>query len=141
MNLVTHAKRELELADLTSKDSNYNSMIADAVIALIQCFAAQGHSGSSASMVSDIFNKLSKFKPLTPLTGEHDEWNEVDEGLLQNNRCSHVFKNSKGETYDIYGIIFRDENGTCYTESNGSSVPIEFPYTPLTRYVDKPVEE
>jgi hypothetical protein len=82
---------------------------------------------------------LLRYEPLGPLTGEPDEW--VDHGYcMQNNRCSHVFKQADrfdGQAYDIQGKVFREPSGACYTCSD-SFVPITFPYTPTTVYVDVP---
>lgn len=88
-----------------------------------------------------ILTKLLDFQLLTPLTGGDEEWNEVADGVFQNKRCSHVFKQADrfdGKPYDIDGRIFREPNGCCY--QNGESfVVIEFPYTPKREYVDAPV--
>lgn len=131
-NLVHHAKRELYIAGLFDKDSDYGGMLGEAVMQLIRQFADEGHSGFSASMAVSIFQKVSRFEPLTPLTGEPNEWNDN----YQNNRCSHVFKDEDG-AYDIEGKVFREPNGACYT-SRESRVPVTFPYTPKTEYVDVP---
>jgi hypothetical protein len=40
-----------------------------------------------------------------------------------------------GNCYDSEGIIFREPNGVCYT-SIDSRVPVVFPYTPKSKYVD-----
>lgn len=141
-NLTEFAKRELQAARLFDETGDfYGGMTGDAVMELIEKFSEQGHSGMSASIVIDLFNKLANFKPISPLTGEDDEWNEVAEGVFQNKRYSGVFKQVdrfNGQAYDIYGKIFKESNGSCYTSSE-SFVPIEFPYTPTTQYVD--VEE
>jgi len=57
MGLMEHAKKELELAGLFAKDSDYGGMLGDAVLELIEKFAEQGHSGASAGMVSDLFGR------------------------------------------------------------------------------------
>lgn len=98
-------------------------------------FSKQGHSGFSAPYCVETFRKLALHEPLVPLSGADDEWNEVSDGMWQNNRCSHVFKDADGKAYDIEGRIFREPNGACYT-SRDSRVYIEFPYTPKREYVD-----
>jgi len=135
-NLVSHAKREFEAMGW-SDDSSYGMMMPEAVLELVEVFSRQGHSGFSAPMCISLFSKVANFEPLCPLTGDDNEWNEVGDGLLQNNRCSHVFKEN-GEAYDIEGRIFREPNGSCYQNAD-SRVPVEFPYTPKREYVD--VEE
>ena len=75
-------------------------------------------------------------EPVGPLTGTDSEWGEPfsQEGTVQNNRCSHVFKEADGTAYDADGIVFEDLDGFCYT-SLKSRVPVIFPYTPNTKYV------
>ena len=98
-NLVAHAKRELSLAGLYDKDSDYDGMIGEAVEELIKLFASQGHSGFSASMVTDIAQRLMRFEPLTPVTNDPDDWMEVFEGQFQCRRHSSLFSEDAGRTY------------------------------------------
>lgn len=138
MSLVAHARRELEAQKLFGNGDFYEGMTGKAVMELVEKFAEQGHSGMSAGVVLSIFGKVAAYEPLGPLTGEDDEWNEVGEGMFQNNRCSHVFKDGKdGAAYDIDGRIFREPNGACFTNIE-SRVPVTFPYTPKREYVDVP---
>lgn len=117
-NLEAHARKELELAGLFDKDSDYGGVLGPNILALIQLLASQGHSGASADMTISAFERLARFNPLTPLTGADDEWHDpVDEGPLQNLRSSHVFKDKKtGKAYDA--AISAEE--------------ITFPYMPET---------
>jgi hypothetical protein len=101
---------------------------------LLEAFDGEGHSGTSAPYIISLFSKLAAFEPIGPLTGNDDEWDEVGEGVLQNKRCSHVFKEN-GKAHDIEGCVFRRPDGSCFT-SYDSRVPIQFPYTPTTEYVD-----
>lgn len=136
-NLELHAKAELERAGLFDKDSDYGGMLGDAVMKMVKVFADEGHSGYSAKMAINLFERVASFEPITPLTGADDEWMEVGEGMFQNVRCSHVFKGPDGQAYDIDGKVFREPSGSCYT--NGESrVPLTFPCTPKTEYVDVP---
>lgn len=134
-----------------------NKWIQENVLEIAEVFASQGHSGFSAAYCVDLLEKVLRHEPIGPLTGEDWEWNEVGEGVWQNNRCSHVFKDTEtfgGQAYDIDGKILcewcerdlePDEPGypgktrfqTCYT-SSASRVPITFPYTPTREYVDVP---
>jgi hypothetical protein len=137
-NLIKHAKRELKVIgyDLDSKEDDPNTWICENILELLDVFSKQGHSGSSAPYCISLFTKLANFEPVCPLTGNDDEWNEVWDGVYQNNRCSHVFKNGKdGIAYDIEGKIFRESDGCCYTSSD-SRVYVTFPYTPKREYVD-----
>jgi hypothetical protein len=104
-----------------------------------------------------MFAKLAKFEPLVPLTGEPAEWNEVGDGVFQNNRCGHVFKQATrffGQAYDIEAVIFWewyerslqvDEEGypgtvreKAHFTGSGSARAIEFPYTPKREYMEAP---
>lgn len=164
-NLVEFAKHELELAGYFDKDAMYGGMLGEAVLQMIEQFADEGHSGTSATIAVSLFQKLALFEPLTPLTGEDDEWNDIsDDGftaffvtepdeeaqeiidainapsakrrLWQNKRCSHVFKDENG-AYDSQGRVFREPSGLCFTSSE-SRVPVVFPYTPQVEYIDVP---
>lgn len=133
-NLELHAEKELKLAGLFDKDSDYGGMLGDAVMKMVKVFSDEGHSGFSVNMAINIFEKVARFEPLMPLTGADDEWMEVGDGVFQNVRCSHVFKESE-QAYDIEGKIFREPSGSCYT-SYDSRVKVTFPYTPKREYVD-----
>ena len=56
MSLKEHAKYELEKAGLFDKDSDYNGMIGNAVMELIEKFSEQGHSGFFALIVIELDN-------------------------------------------------------------------------------------
>lgn len=137
-NLLSHAERELPKAD----DDEMQALMNDQLKELILVFSTHGHSGFSASLARGCLDKLLGYQPLGPLTGEPSEWNEVSDGVFQNNRCSHVFKRNDrfdGQAYDIEGKVFREPSGACYTNSD-SFTPILFPYTPARVYVDVPGE-
>lgn len=126
-NITNFAEREFSFI-------NEHPDIVFDVYHLLDVFASQHHSGSSAPFCINYFNKLGMFKPLTPLTGNDDEWTEVSESLYQNKRYSSIFK-TKNEVYDINGIVFEDQNGIRFTSSK-CRVPVTFPYTPST-YIQK----
>lgn len=136
MSLEDFAREELKRAGLFDKDSDYGGMLGDAIMKMVKVFADEGHSGFSAGTAINIFSKVARFEPLTPLTGEDDEWTEVTDGVFQNRRCSHVFK-EEGGAYDSEGRIFREPSGLCFTGKD-SRVPVTFPYTPKREYVDVP---
>lgn len=101
-NLVKHAKKELKLAGLLDKDSDYNGMLGEAVLELVKVFSKQGHSGFSANWTLDVFNKVASYKPLTPIGTTKDEWMEVSDDMWQNTRRSSTFSRDGGKTwYDI----------------------------------------
>lgn len=71
------------------------------------------------------------------------------DGVFQNRRCSHVFKQAdrfNGQPYDIDAKVFWEwmefegEMSKSYFTSGDSFVPIEFPYVPKREYVFKPSE-
>lgn len=141
---VRHAEREFLAVGYTpldqAQEDGPNKWIQQNVLELLEAFSRQGHSGFSAHYAVETFRKLALHEPLVPLSGADDEWNEVGDGVFQNNRCSHVFKQPdrfNGQAYDINGRIFREPSGACYTNSN-SFVPVTFPYTPTREYVDVP---
>jgi hypothetical protein len=109
-------------------------MLGPAIMRLVEAFAAEEHSGMSASIAASAFARLAQWEPLTPLTGEESEWTEVRDSLYQNKRCSHVFKEQE-QAYNQQGRIFREPSGICFT-SRDSRVYITFPYVPKSEYVD-----
>lgn len=137
MSLVEHAKVEFEALGWPG-DCEMQTWVCDNVIELLETFARQRHSGSSAPYVLNLFEQLAKFNPIAPLTGNDDEWNKVGDSLYQNKRDSAVFKED-GECYWIDGKIFRDKDGCTYTNAD-SRVLVVFPWTkPEPEIVD--VEE
>ena len=144
-NYLDHAKRELQSVgyDLNATEEGPNKWIVANLLELLTVFGKQGHSGSSASYCISAFAKLAAFELLRPLTGDDAEWNDVGNGILQNNRCSYVFKEN-GQAYDINGYVFwhwsmrsleKDEPGfpgehkykSSFT-SGMSRKPVVFPY-------------
>lgn len=148
---VQHAWDEFRAAGWTDDSGKfYDGMqetICREVLALLQTFAAYQHSGTTAPYVIDLFKSLASFEPIAPLTGEDWEWVEIGDGMYQNKRCSHVFKDAErfnGQAYDIDAVVFWEwvgEPGDRYKSyyTNSESVkPIIFPYTPNVTYIERP---
>lgn len=136
-------EKEINEEEYDSFDE-YAKMVHEAVLQLFDCIEKQKHSSESEKVVRQMFDLVANYKPLTPLTGNDDEWNEVDENYYQNKRCSAVFKED-GRAYYIDGRIFIEPNGAAYT-SRDSDVDVVFPYTPVTEFIHvdeegKPVME
>lgn len=125
-NLLNHAEKEFELAGWKDEGTDVSQgWIMDNIRELLTVFSKQGHSGSSAPYVLNLFNKLARFEIIVPLTGKEDEWNNVSDGLWQNKRDSRVFKDKNGAWF-IDGKAFSDDGKTYFT--NGKShIPITFP--------------
>ena len=128
-NLVEYAKAELARID---SDDKMQKLMNKHIIDMVELFAAEGHSGFSASYAIEQLERLLRFLPLTELTGEDDEWNEYSAGEYQNKRCSTVFKDKTG-IYDIYGYVFSDDGGETWYTNRKSRKYIKFPYYPPTR--------
>ncbi len=141
-NLIEHAKQEfltLGYNQIEKEGDIPNKRMQENVLELLKVFSKQEHSGFSAPYCIELFAKLAMFEPLSPLTGEDWEWVEIAAGIFQNKRCSHVFKQKdrfNGQAYDINGRVFKGLDDSYYT-STDSFVPITFPYTPTTEYVNK----
>lgn len=101
--LVEHARRELELAGLFDADADYGGMAGNAVMQLVETFAAQGHSGTSAGLVMYLFQRVASYKPLTPITDDPDTWIGVSEAtgepFWQSTRDPSVFSTDGGKTW------------------------------------------
>jgi hypothetical protein len=147
-NYRSHAWTEFRAAGWLDENGEFKDemqrMICEHVISLLDVFADEGHSGSTAHYAINMFKTLASFEPIVPLTGEDWEWHELDYGcepMWQNKRASRVFKDSDGRAYDIEGVVFydwhTDEDGKKYKShytSKDSRVYINFPYTPTTVY-------
>ena len=146
-NLEKHAWLEFKAAGWIDEKNQFEDEMQEAickhVLKLIEVFADEGHSGSSAPYAIDLFKKLAMFEPVVPLSGEDWEWHEASEGVFQNIRCSHVFKQKDrfdGQAYDIDGKIFWEwaeyegRKFKSYFTGRDSCVPITFPYTPVKAY-------
>lgn len=138
-NLEIFAENELRRAGAFDEDGAYMGALGPAVMKMVKIFAEEGHSGFSANLAINMFQRVARFEPLTPLTGDDDEWNECGHGVWQNRRSPRVFKNADGRAYDTEGRVFREASGACFT-SRDSRVYVEFPYSPATEYVDAPSE-
>lgn len=136
-NLIKHAEHELKLLR-GDEPCEMQDAIDCNILDMVRIFSEEGHSGFSASYTVNLLEKLLRFEPITPLTGEDNEWCDLDYGpemAAQNKRCSHVFKRADGTAYDSEGRIFRYPDGSCVTR-HGSIVDIVFPYTPKREYAD-----
>lgn len=144
MGLLEHAKQELKYAGYKPIDEcedGPNKWIQENVLELIRVFAAQGHSGMSAPYCARTFFTLASYKALSPIAGNDDEWVEVGDGMLQNKRCSALFKNkSDNKPYYIDAIIWQGEDD--HDSFNGSVGGVssrqfaKLPFRPKTFYVD-----
>lgn len=152
MSYKTHAMREFKAAGWLNEDGSFKcetqKMMCDQIIELLDLFSTHGHSGHSAPYAINLFTALAKFEPIVPIQGTDDEWNEVGDGIFQNNRCSHVFKQADrfgGQAYDTEAVIFYDwykgEDGEPYKSHYtcaDSMRPVVFPYTPSRKYEERP---
>jgi hypothetical protein len=132
---------ELTRIGMHNSNDEYDISLSNHILTMIDTFSKEGHSGFSASVSVQILEKLLRYEPLSPLTGDDDEWADVDLDFYQNKRCHHVFKNKDdGRAYDLDGKVFVEPDGFSYTNSD-SRVYIDFPYTPKTEYVNVPKRE
>jgi hypothetical protein len=130
-SLLLFARQELERAGMFDDDSDYGGAMGAAVLKMIERFCDEEHSGASASIALAIFERLARYMPITPLTGDAEEWTEVDEGVFQNKRCASVFKDKKiqdGRPYNLQAYSFKErETGNTY-RNRYSGKFITFPY-------------
>lgn len=63
-NLINHATAELNKHGLMDKDADYDGELGKGVLELITLFASQGHSGMSAEMTIQLFERLARFKEI-----------------------------------------------------------------------------
>lgn len=138
MNIIEWAKNELEILERGCKEQDslkMQQLFTKNVLEIVKKFSEQGHSGFSASYVSNLIKRLLDWKPITSLKGTDDEWGEVqswneDNNTQQNLRCSAVFRDNfdNSTAHYIYGKIFSDDGGRTWFTNSNSFVPITFPY-------------
>lgn len=140
MTMESFAKRELDalMKAVDPKDEQGVEMqkhMHDNVLEVLEVIGKQGHSGFSIQYFKHLLNRLIDFKPVAPLTGDDDEWVEVqgaEQGvpMEQNKRCPSVFRENKSndEAYDIDGKLFSYDGGETWVGSKDSRVSITFPY-------------
>ena len=72
-NYERHAMMEFRAAGWTDESGKFNDemqeMICKHVMKLLEVFADEGHSGSSAPYAINLFKQLASFEPVAPLTG------------------------------------------------------------------------
>lgn len=139
MSSIEYAKAELKLVgmDPDGAPDDINAVMGRDIVAIIEKFSEQGHSGFSASFAIPRITRLMQFKPLKPLTGDDSEWAEPHESwgdghqIQQNKRYSAVFRDMKtGKAWDIDAVAFRrGKNGPAFTKG-GHRHYIKFPYMP-----------
>lgn len=131
-NLINHMEREFRYAGLLSGTDSAEEAIVSQLRQLVTVIASQNHSGSSLFGVLQLLDRLVNLKPLTPLTGADSEWvaAEHDPAILQNVRCSTVFK-IDGKAVDA-GMkpVYITPDGVAVTRSTDPAPEITFPYMP-----------
>lgn len=99
MNLLEHARRELELSGQTDEDPAY----AASILGAVEAFVSYGHSGGSAAVAVEQLGRLLRFQPLSPLTSDPADWEDRSEmsgtPLWQNVRDPAVFSTDGGKTW------------------------------------------
>lgn len=126
-NLLKHARAELTRAGLLSADADYDGQVGATVLRMIEAFSGYGHSGGSAAMTLEIFNRVARFQTLGPITDDPDEWMRVNPGdeevgVWQNRRQGSLFSNDGGKTYyDIDEPMFSDEQPVHKSEEHKSA--------------------
>lgn len=113
---VQHARREMSLAGMLDAkegenelDRAYQDFVNESVLELLKTFSNQNHSGFSAVLVLQLFDKLVRWRTLTPLTDLPEEWAPIEPsepgGTLQNTRNSEAFSEDGGKTYYLLSEI------------------------------------
>jgi len=104
-NLIKFAKTEMDIFNGEHPDE-MQIMITKNILELIKVFSEQGHSGSSAPYLLNIFSKLARWEPITIISFEDKWWHEVSNNIYQHARNSATFKEGKdGKPYYIDAYI------------------------------------
>jgi hypothetical protein len=142
-NTQSHAKKELDILIKTTPDAIIRHFVPE-ILALCEAFGNSGQSGFSApytaAALADAVKELCLQQPIAPLTGEDSEWNEVSNGVLQNNRCSAVFKED-GKAHYLDAISWKTQEGTTCHGTTKEGIKSRqfikaFPFEPKTFVID-----
>ncbi len=120
-NTAKHAERELDILFATTPDAIIKPFKTE-LLALCEAFGKSGQSGGSApytaGALSEAVRKLCLQKTIAPLTGDSDEWMQVENGndgaYYRNVREGAVFKDSKGAYY-LDAIIWKTQSGSGWS--------------------------
>ena len=157
MNLKEHALQQFELLGWTKDGKFKDDMqedICNGTLKLIEIFSEQGHSGMTAPYAISLFEKLASWKSIADITANREWWNgDIGSGNMVQSRIQcDVFSTEedlkKNRAYFLDGIIFKDRDGCCYTNSK-SRVWFDLPglppksiykkdYIPALEWVIKP---
>ena len=148
---MNNSRKELEIAIKQTPDLCVADF-KDEILAIVDKFNESGQSGGSAPYyahaIAETIKKLCLQQPISDLTGSDDEWfchAFDDETYWQNKRDGAVFMGKDKRPYFLDAIVFRDENGCCFTgmsfgiyceEIISSRQFFKLPCTPKTFYVD-----
>lgn len=145
MGYVDFAKQEFkQIKRDASEDNSMQDLVEGNILELLEVFSKQGHSGSSAPYVVELFSKLALFEPITAIEDIEEEWGDVEGDAFQNKRCSALFKEKEtGKCYYLDAIVWQDENKHCWNGSallkSGKKISsrqyVKFPFFPKTFYV------
>lgn len=106
-NLVTHARRELQLL---GEDEDVIEWYLD----VVRQFAAFGHSGGSAAATIPVLTRLLQYQQLTELTADPQEWQHIAEAIAgdastwQSRRNPEAFSTDGGKTYYLLSETTRN---------------------------------
>lgn len=150
---ISELKRAGYHPEASDKDASYGDMCAQAALELFDLLLKQDHSGASIGFTMQILNRLVERKPLVPLTGEDDEWSElevINSQFYQHNKRYHALskKISDGtikftdhDRVSCYNAILPEDGSKVYWGSGlvtrliDDLYPITFPYMPNKLYV------
>ena len=153
MNIINKAEREFNILEKEVEDAIIMPFKTE-ILSLVKKFGNSGQSGASAPYTAGAISKAVKTlclqEPICDIIGNDDEWVDCSDmgnsEIYQNRRLSSIFKVGKsGKPYYIDAIVFKGQNGNCFTGNNaklkdGSSIGsrqfIRLPFKPKTFYVD-----
>lgn len=122
MSIISQAKAEMDRIGFKGEDQK-------TMVEILEKFFDQWDSGGAVHAVAPILQRCIAGKPLSPLTGDADEWNEVGDGVYQNNRMGSVFKDPRFHG----GLLAYD------IDAAEPRAAITFPYLPAKADVASPV--
>lgn len=117
-NMIAWARAELSRVNFGEEDTGV-------MLKIMRTFLDQWDSGGAVAAVVPILHKLMTNTPLSPLTGDDDEWMEI-----QRSGPFPVYQNKRDYS------VFKSETGRCYDIDTPGRPTITFPYDPEVKVID-----
>ena len=141
--LKNYKPKGRSLYDLV-KPFDYDEAVDDSADSVVSALLSLNVSDDEMIKILELFKLVANWHPITPIYDIPEIWNDVGDELLQCKRCSALFKDPDGQCRYGDAVVWRSQTGSCFSGGSylkdgtrvRSSLPVKFPFTPKTFYVN-----